>query len=148
MRIFSQLIGTWVLQRKIFDRFGDSQFVGECSFVKTSDTQILCEEKGVLTYNGYQSEASRQYIYELQGSKIVILYNDSHRSGDPLHELNFVAKDDNYVAHHCHQCGQDMYDLKFEISSHGHILMDYVVKGPHKDYKMESRLTKIIPFDQ
>jgi hypothetical protein len=140
--IFNQLIGTWDLKRSIFDRFGESKFRGECRFSKLSDVRLLCEESGTLTYNGHQSDASRSYIYELQDDKIVILYNDAHRSGDILHELEFTNKDKVISARHCHECGQDRYDLTFEFSNHGHIQMYYVVKGSHKDYRMVSELVR------
>lgn len=140
--IFNQLIGTWALRRDIFDKVGESQLLGECQFSKLSDTRLLCEESGILNYNGHRTDASRSYIYELQDDKIVILYNDAYRSGDVLHELEFANKDEIIVARHCHECGQDKYDLTFEFSNHGNIKMHYVVKGPHKDYRMATELVR------
>jgi len=140
--IFNQLIGTWSLKRDIFDKVGESQLLGECQFSKLSDTRLLCEESGVLNYNGHQTDASRSYIYELQDDKIVIFYNDAHRSGDILHELEFTNKDKVIFARHCHDCGQDKYNLTFEFSNSGNIKMHYVVKGPHKDYRMVSELVR------
>lgn len=143
MRIFNLLIGTWALKRNIVDHIGKSQLTGQCQFTKISDTQILCEEKGVLNYNGLQTEASRNYIYERREDKIFILYHDAHRRGDVLHELDFVTTHGKSVAEHCHECGRDTYHLQFQISADGHIRMDYVVKGPQKNYEMASRLIKI-----
>jgi hypothetical protein len=143
--IFNQLLGTWVLSREITDKAGIGHLVGQCSFTSLSPTQILCNEQGILTYNGHQTEASRQYVYELRDDKIVILYHDAYRKGDILHELQFDKDQQSLVAKHCHVCGQDEYDLEFKILDPHKITMKYSVKGPHKDYSMVSYLNKIQP---
>lgn len=143
MDIFNQLIGSWELRRNIFDHLGRGQLVGQCLFTKIADVTILCQESGVLNYNGYQTEVSRSYIYELRDNKIYILYNDPHRPSGILHELDFTIENQKCIAQHCHDCGQDSYDLRFEYTPNGHMLMNYVVKGPHKNYIMMSKLTKL-----
>ncbi len=140
--LFNQLIGTWALHRDIHDSAGHHMFVGSCVFTALDDTRLLCEESGVMNYKGSQSDATRSYVYEYRDDKIIILYNDTDRSGDVLHELNFVAEGDNQIARHCHLCGADTYDLEFQLLNNGKIQMDYVVKGPHKDYQMKSVLTR------
>ncbi|OFW87918.1 MAG: hypothetical protein A3J37_07060 [Alphaproteobacteria bacterium RIFCSPHIGHO2_12_FULL_45_9] len=139
--VFNQLIGTWSLHRDIFDAAGHSNLVGTCVFSVLDDNRILCEENGILNYNGNQTEASRSYIYEYRDDKITILYNDAHRAGDVLHELKFMTEGQNQVARHCHYCGADTYDIEFNLLPDGKIQMNYVVKGPHKDYQMRTTLT-------
>jgi hypothetical protein len=139
--IFNQLIGTWSLERDILDQIGQSKLVGRCIFTKIDETHLLCEEQGILNYNGSQTETSRSYIYEYRDDKIIILYNDAHRSGDVLHELKFVTEAQNQVARHCHYCGADTYDIEFNLFPEGKIQINYVVQGPHKDYQMRTTLT-------
>lgn len=140
--LFNQLRGEWVLERDIQTPQGNAIFKGRCVFTEMDDGRLLCNEIGTLNLNGNESEANRSYIYAYQDNRIVIFYNDPHRQGDVLHELLFQSQGDGYVATHCHLCGQDTYDLTFTMLADSRIQMDYVVKGPQKDYAMQSFLTR------
>ncbi len=140
--VFNQLIGIWGLERQIDDRSGHGVLSGQCIFTPIDENRLLCEERGELRYNGVEIEASRSYIYECRDDKIIILYNDLHRKGDVLHELDFSNEGDTQIARHCHLCVTDTYDLEFQLLGNGKIQMNYVVKGPHKDYTMNSILTR------
>jgi len=139
--VFNQLIGTWGLERQIDDRSGRGILSGQCTFTTIDENHLLCEEQGTLRCNGAETEATRSYVYECRDDKIIILYNDPHRKGDVLHELDFIAEGECSIARHCHLCGSDTYDLEFILKDDGAIMMNYVIKGPHKDYQMRSILT-------
>lgn len=140
--IFNQLLGEWSVERKIQSPEGHGLFKGACVFTEMNDGRLLCEESGMMTLNGHTNEAKRSYIYAYQNDRIVILYNDPYRKDEVLHELTFEMQGDDYVATHCHLCGNDTYDLKFTLQPDSRIHMNYVVKGPHKDYAMQSILTR------
>ena len=141
-KLFNQLPGQWILERDIQNSDGNGVFNGICTFTTMDDGRLLCKETGTLTFNGHQTDASRSYIYAYQDDGIIILYNDPHRKDEVLHQLAFEMHDNNYVAKHCHVCGNDTYDLTFTMQSDNSIEMKYVVKGPHKDYAMRSLLTR------
>lgn len=140
--LFNELRGEWVLERNIQTPEGNAQFKGHCVFTEMDDGRLLCHETGTLNLNGHESEANRSYIYAYEENRVVIFYNDPHRQGDVLHELFFKPQGGSYVAAHCHLCGQDTYDLTFTMRADSRIQMDYVVKGPHKDYAMQTLLTR------
>lgn len=114
---------------------------GEVVFSPLSKNIWLYKENGTLSVAGYTNEFFRSYIYEFRGKKIVIFYNDPHRKGDVLHELELTDEDGVISAQHCHVCGNDTYHLTFTMQERGNICMDYVVKGPQKDYQMKTVLT-------
>jgi len=142
--IFNQLIGVWNLERQITGCLGQGFLSGQSIFTKIDDTRLKCFETGQLILNGIQNEVNRTYIYEYHDDKIIVYYDDPHRKGDILHELHFIKQADDYIANHCHICGYDSYDLSFTASADGNIKMTYAVKGPHKNYRMESQLTRSI----
>lgn len=141
--IFNQLLGDWALERHIQTPEGNAVLNGECIFTKIDDARLLCNESGILSINGKQIDTNRSYIYAFEDDRVTILYNDPHRKGDVLHDLTFQKQGHDYVATHCHLCGQDTYDLTFTMLPDDSIRMNYVVKGPHKDYAMQSVLSRI-----
>lgn len=112
------------------------------------DRRLLYQENGLLTMNGYQTEANRSYIYAYQDDRMMIFYNDPYRKDEVLHELAFVIQENGCTARHSHVCGNDTYDLTFTVSPNNHIEMKYVVKGPHKDYRMVTILTPLSPWEE
>lgn len=130
-----------MLERRIQTIDGNGVLNGQCVFTVMEDGRLLCQENGLFTMNGHQTEANRSYIYAYQDDHIIIFYNDPHRKGEVLHELAFAMQGNECTARHCHVCGNDTYDLTFTISSNDHIEMKYIVKGPHKDYRMVTILT-------
>lgn len=141
-KLFNQLPGVWTLERQTQSIDGQGVFTGTCTFTALDDGRLLCEENGIMTLNGHTNEANRSYIYECHDDHIVILYNDPHRKGDVLHILEFNKEGDYAVAKHCHVCEPDTYDLTFTMLSDDIIDMKYIVKGPKKDYAMQSVLTR------
>lgn len=141
-KLFNRFPGNWILEREIISGGDKTQFSGHCVFNRlTGYDRIICHEDGVLALpNGVQQEAFRSYIYQYQYPKILILYNDPHRSGEVLHELDFSKDNAVYSASHCHFCGQDQYHLDFTVRDNV-IEMTYIVQGPQKDYRMHTTLT-------
>lgn len=143
--IFNRLIGDWELERHIIDRSAKDEvhgyLHGQTSFKLIDDGKLFCEESGILKINGNETNASRSYVYEYRDGKVLVFYDDPHRKGDLLHELDFQPNVNGYAAKHCHLCGSDTYDVEILVSDKGYVQINYVVKGPHKDYEMQTTLT-------
>ncbi len=138
--IFSALPGTWELRREVP---GQGHVIGTVTFTPAGDGILRYDETGRFQLtNGTSTDASRSYIYELRGDKIVIRYNDPARRGDILHELSFTPENGGFRSQHCHVCAADTYNLVFRFSADRRIEMSYEVHGPKKDYSMQSVLTR------
>lgn len=130
--IFARLAGTWDFVRDIP---GQGRIEGVVTFSPLSPTRLQYVEKGLFyRESGDVLEAGRRYVYELQGERIFIYYDDPERHDEVMHELLFT----NGTAQHTHQCGADRYALDFSMN--GEIEMTYRVSGPEKDYAMSTRL--------
>jgi len=143
----STLTGEWQLDSDVVlhDGHGGKTFgtlTGNITFLPDGINKILVQENGVLTINQTDNVVYRSYIYELKDDKIYILYNDDHRKGDILHELDFIKNINGEItATHCHICKDDKYTIEFSINPNKTITIDYNVRGPHKNYDMHSVLT-------
>jgi hypothetical protein len=141
------LAGEWQLKRDItfYDRHGNKNFGtlnGNIAFTPDDDKKLFVRESGTLSINQSNNDVYRNYIYELKDNRIYILYNDDHRKGDILHELDFITNTNGEITStHCHLCGQDEYTICFSIYPDNKIIIDYNVRGPHKNYDMHSVLT-------
>lgn len=140
--LFNRLHGQWELEREVA---GIGKFYGVCVFAAESPRRLVCEERGAWDMGEGGLEASRSYIYEFdrERRRIIIFYNDPHRKGEVLHELDFIRDGAVLWSAHCHVCGEDRYDLRIMVEDGGRIFMDYVVKGPKKDYQMKTVLKPI-----
>lgn len=139
--IFNLLPGTWAMERHIQNRGGIGLFKGVCHFSRMDDGRLLSEEEGDLDMYGNVGKATSKFIYELRNDQILMIDNNQ-RPGTILHELDFVAQGDERVAKHCHLCNKDTYDLTFTMDGDHRIQMNYVVKGPQKDYAMQTTLIR------
>lgn len=141
------LIGEWQLNRSVVlhdmhENKTLGNLIGQITFTPDGLGKLLVQEKGILTINQTDNDVYRSYIYELKDDKIYILYNDDHRKGDILHELDFIKNINGEIsATHCHICKDDKYTIEFSINSDKTITIDYNVRGPHKNYDMHSVLT-------
>jgi hypothetical protein len=139
-QIFLDLPGKWSLHRDIP---GYGQIKGQVEFSELTENRLVYHEEGSLSLEtGQTLSTSRSYIYELVDDKIIILYNDPTRQGDVLHELVFISQEDAFVSRHCHTCALDTYDLIFRFGVNRNIEMFYQIKGPKKDYTLQSLLTR------
>lgn len=139
MELFHALKGAWDLVRTIDGRIAQGRFLGRCSFTPIDNRHLHYSECGVLDVAGHLVDGStRQFIYAFEAGRILILYDDPFRKGEIMHELQFK---DGYAAH-SHVCVADRYDLSFHVVNSGQIRINYTVKGPEKDYHMESVLSR------
>lgn len=141
--VFDVLPGLWDLSRIIPGR---GHLNGQVRFRPAQAGQLYCEESGVLHLDQIVQtfDASRSYLYELRDDRLFIFYNDGERSGEVLHELVFADATGTDRATHCHVCAADSYDLTMTLVSPHKIEMIYKVHGPHKNYTMESILTRAV----
>ncbi len=145
--VFDNLAGSWTLDREIT---GQGHLTGRVEFTPIEGGRLQYQEKGVLRLEQdgppgerEQYDVERRYVYESRDDALLIHYDDPYRKNEIMHELRFTRHEDGYIASHSHHCGRDRYDLTFQFNGVNVIKIHYTVNGPHKDYKMESVLTRV-----
>ncbi len=62
-----------------------------------------------------------------------------HETGELFHALTFVADDDGGLrASATHDCKADLYRSEYAISPDGGLRVQHAVRGPRKDYTIET----------
>jgi len=118
---------------------------GMAYFKRFSPYQVYyCEEGEYKDKNALQTfYQNRQF--ELYKEYFLILKED----GMVLHSFDFLGKNkaDTDVPlkfTHRHFCGQDEYNCILSLNNMNHFSMNYLVKGPLKNYQMITNYEKLI----
>ena len=136
--LFDALPGVWTLHREIDDaRLGAGRFEGCATFAAQADGVLLYEERGELRLGAWRGPAWRRWIYVLEGDALVIRYSDTNAE---LHTFRF-SPEPGCFARHTHICGADRYDATLQRLPDGALTLSYVIIGPAKDYRLNTRLT-------
>jgi hypothetical protein len=166
--IFRSLQGTWSLQRSLISSiaiYPSGTFSGQAHFYPrgptapehgTADGEYLYFEEGDFeTSTGLKFRANRRYCYRYneESDKLSVWFvkTDDQKNVDYLfHELEFLdpGKDaggkgkSGWRARAHHLCIDDTYDVRYEFCFRGVGIeewrLGYGVRGPQKDYKIES----------
>ncbi|KAI9890475.1 MAG: hypothetical protein M1814_003959 [Vezdaea aestivalis] len=164
--VFRTLLGRWQIHRRLDSKISSSPsgtFVGEASFhprVPTDDAfdaEYLYVEDGVFTTdNGLQFNGTRRYVYRYQELcdtlSVWFVKVEENKSVDYFfHELRFTPRNEDsepnrFRATSSHLCVEDLYTPSYEFTFKGtnlaEFVVEYVVKGPQKDYTSRTRYTR------
>ena len=138
-KLFAKLPGLWRLERTIP---GQGRLEGYVTFQPQANGQLLYREEGELSLENTPAvlATTRSYLYAQQDDRLLIFYNDPHRAGDLMHEL---VLSDTGSAEHTHVCSEDRYTLTLSGEAYTALRMTYRISGPHKNYEMDSVLTRV-----
>jgi Family of unknown function (DUF6314) len=138
------LLGTWHLDRSIEDHRAGTRgsFVGEASLVETETNgapatveRARYDEVGELQFGAYRGPASRTLEYvRLDTASVLLCFAD----GRPYIDLDFRAGRCERV----HDCGEDRYEVSVVVRSRNVFEEQWVVRGPQKDYRAVTTLTR------
>lgn len=121
-------IGTYAFTRHIEDRYGGANHTA--SGILTI-TQTQWAENGKL-HSLNESDFYQTYVLQFKGQALTVYYPNGHI---------FYALENFYGTHTIdHQCGKDIYLGKW-IYTHTVLHLQWIVKGPQKDYTMHSIYT-------
>jgi hypothetical protein len=156
--IFRSFQGDWSLQRSLISSiatYPSGTFRGSAKFFPRAptepeyDAEYLYHEEGDFeTENGLKFRANRRYAYrynEAKDSLSVWFVKTDNKTVDYLfHELEILPAEGGggwrAIAHHL--CIADTYDVQYEFRFKGASIEEwtlaYSVKGPQKDYRIES----------
>lgn len=132
MRGIGDFEGTWTLSRRIEDRLGRQagRFEGRAVLAPGGDG-LVYEEAGTLTLGAAAPmQATRRYLWRAEGGLIAVEFDDGR------HFHAFDPNADRPEAHH--DCAPDVYDVRYDFDNWPEWRAVWEVRGPRKDYRMES----------
>lgn len=130
-KIFKNLTGTWNVSREI-ENFGSA--AGTATFVYKGENSIhYREDIKVEPFTTDSYEAFREYFYKYDkdDDKITMYFKDLQL----FSELE-ISGEKKLSGEHL--CGLDNYNVLFNFLSQDKFTTSYHVKGPKKDYKIET----------
>jgi hypothetical protein len=158
--IFRSLQGDWSLQRSLISSiatYPSGTFIGRAKFFPRAPTEPLAydaeylyfEEGAFETSNGLKFQANRRYSYRYSeaGDRLSVWFvKPDNKTVDYLfHELEILdpeGVEGGWRARAHHLCVDDTYDVKYEFRFRGVGIEEwrlaYSVRGPQKDYRIES----------
>ena len=125
MRDLQDLVGSWVLSRRIDDdSLGGVYFEGDATF-HPSGNDLIYREEGVLHLPGRSLRATRGYLWS--GFPLIRVRFDDGRL---FHELD--AREMQPRASHL--CGEDLYEVSYDFRRWPVWHAVWKVEGPRKSY--------------
>jgi hypothetical protein len=167
--VFRSLQGKWILNRSYLSRrpeypsgpsTGTAEFIPRtatlASDVKSNETRreyLYSEQTELMAFNGLKLNGTQQYIYQYHelDDKLEVFFckRDEKFSLDYFfHRLEFVFYEGQreWRAKASHFCSPDNYKVGYTFFFKGADLerwkIEYEVKGPRKDYNMETWYTR------
>lgn len=138
-KIFKSLKGNWRINRTIIgpDNTKIGSALGEAVFLHKLNT---CEyEENVETeFSHGKVKGSQNYLYKF--NKINSVISKHSPDGKMLYELN-IESSDRAIGEFI--CEKDEYKATYNFIDNANFIINYLVKGPNKNYKISTQYQKI-----
>jgi len=139
--------GNWFFVRTIFDYNHERPYGtanGIASFTRIDKKRLVYKENGKLslTASGQEFAFSRSFIYVFDGDQLEIFFNDGPNSGQLYQRYSLDITDSILAPGVQHSCRDDCYNGIFSIISPTEYKLETSIKGPKKDFKIETYARK------
>lgn len=126
--------GRWRIERRIEDRLGGvtGLFAGVAEFLPAAEGLAYREEGQLRLGTGPDVLAVREYRWREEDGRIVV----EHGDGRPFHAFDPAAPEAR------HWCEPDDYRVRYDFGRWPKWRAEWVVRGPRKDYTMQSIYTR------
>jgi len=140
-QLVSFLPGLWKLKRHIthaFPTIESYDAFGEAKFSVLEDNVLLYQEEIQMRHlkTGEVNDGTQEYFYKYEPS--LEEWCKYFKDGRLFYKLDFFEKE----ASGAHMCQDDRYEARYLFDSNEKISLTYTVKGPKKDYRLETSYIK------
>lgn len=144
MQVFDSLKNDWTLTRTISHQ---GIMHGTAHFKLIEPNTLHYQEHGIFTsVTGASFNTTREYFYyyDNRTAEISVFFVENNQRGKLLHSLQFIPLKLNAPlrAKAKHICSKDVYSATYEFNQHGQFSLRYQVKGPAKDYVINTLYKK------
>lgn len=138
------VVGRWSVERRITDRYaaGSGVFEGEAAVVLRPTSEAGgarvadYHERGRMSLARYHGDAERRLRYVgLRTGGALITFAD----GRPFVDCDLQSG----AWSSRHRCGEDVYDIHFEVVSDSELTEVWRVSGPAKSYRARTRARRL-----
>lgn len=136
--LFEHLSGRWTIERSVDDKLAklEGRFAGAASLLPTPEPGVLhYHESGTLSFGPFEHAAERSYRWHCIAPDRARVYFHDGRYFHSLILRGTIAEVD-------HPCGRDSYRGRYLFESRDIWRLSWQVKGPRKDYTMQSTFTR------
>ncbi|WBL79681.1 DUF6314 family protein [Bradyrhizobium xenonodulans] len=144
-QVAKRLIGSWSFDRVIE---GQATMQGTATFTPLDRVRLAYREQGYLKLaNGNIVQAEREYVFSSSGfSSSGGGFNVFFKEDPPrlFHEISLSASPGGELSGHArHLCKRDEYLSTYLFLPDGTFAIRHVVRGPRKDYTMNTTYTPL-----
>ena len=139
-QIFKSFSGKWNLKR-VLGTYGVIE--GLATFSTSCDKGFILyrEDFNISNFNQNSMHSHKEYEYQFNCDKIVKYFKSENVQRQIFYELKFLS---NNLAVAKHVCKLDSYDVEYNFKSLCNFRLKYTVRGPNKNYVIETEFTKIL----
>lgn len=133
----ADFLGDWHFDREIDDKtlLGIGIVQGQARFSPTGDV-VAYDETSEMTFAASPPfKGTRRYLWKADSEGVAVMFAD----GRDFHRLDLSAGTTSAA----HWCDPDQYDVIYDFSDWPRWSSRWKVRGPRKDYVMETRYRRL-----
>lgn len=148
IRLKKYFEGNWYFKRRIFD-YNDERPYGVANgiayFTPVDNKRLIYKEEGKLslTASGQEFPFFRSFIYAFDGDQLDVFFNDGSNSGQLYQSYSLDITNSILTSSVQHSCKDDCYNGIYSIISSTEYKLDTSIKGPKKEFKIETNAKKV-----
>jgi hypothetical protein len=139
--------GNWIFERMIFDynnerRYGVAN--GIANFTPVDKKKLIYNEEGKLSLvaSGQEFPFFRSFVYVFDGDQLEMFFNDGANSGQLYQHYSLDINNSVLTSSVQHICQDDYYNGIYSIISSTEYKLETLIKGPRKEFKIETYAKK------
>lgn len=138
--------GSWLFERKIF-YCNDERLYGVANgiayFTSVDKNKLIYKEEGKLSLtSGQKFPFLRSFMYVFDKDQLNVFFNDGDNSGKLYQRYSVDVNNSVLMSSVQHICKDDYYNGIYSIMSSTEYKLETLIKGPKKEFKIETYAKK------